>query len=80
MRILSASTVREELDFMEKAAANFASNPAVWSFSAGEITPGCLLALRWGLGDDCVLVMRLDEFHTPTVYSQAVKHAAEEAM
>lgn len=80
MKIVSAHDIREELAFMEAAALKFASNPAMWSFSTSEIHPGCLLALRWGLGDDCVLVVKLDEFHVPTIYSQAVKHAAEGAM
>ena len=80
MRILSASTVREQAAFAERAGAAFAKNPAMWSFSDAEVSAGCLLALRWGLGDDCVLVLQLDEFHVPTVYSQAVKHAAEEMM
>lgn len=80
MKIVSAHDIRDELAFMEGAAAKFASNPAMWSFSTGEIHPGCLLALRWGMSDDCVLVVKLDEFHVPTIYSQAVKHAAEGAM
>lgn len=80
MKIVSAHDIRDELAFMEGAANKFVTNPSMWSYSKGEIQPGCLLALRWGLGDDCVLVVKLDEFHVPTIYSQAVKHAAEGAM
>ena len=52
---------RARIAFAEKAAAHFAAHPEHWTYSDGDLAPGCLLALRWGCGNDCVLVARLDE-------------------
>jgi hypothetical protein len=71
--------VMGEIEFAEKAAAHFAANPKHWSYSLAEIAPGCLVALRWGLGDDCVLVFKLDEQFTPTIYAQLVRKFQEAA-
>jgi hypothetical protein len=66
------SAILDELSFAKRAAALFARDSSKWSFSDREIDRGCLVALRWGLGDDCVLVLRLDEIHEPTIYAQLV--------
>lgn len=76
MRQVHESDLLEELAFARRAAAKFASDPALHSFSDGEIERGILLALRWGLADDCVLVLKLDDLHTPTIYAQQVRLAA----
>lgn len=60
-----------QIEFAKSAAEYFAAHPAKASY--GEIAPGQLLALRWGLGDDCVLVLKLDELHVPTNYAQLVR-------
>jgi hypothetical protein len=75
MRQVHESELLDELSFAKLAAAEFAADSSMSSFSDGEIERGCLLALRWGLGDDCVLVMKLDEIHTPTIYVQQVRLA-----
>jgi hypothetical protein len=72
MRQVRPDTVRAELAFAEKAAAWFSEHPEHRSYTDGYIEPGCLLALRWGLGNDCVLVMKLDEFFEPTIYTQII--------
>lgn len=77
MRHVHESDLLAELAFAKRAAEKFAADPAMHSFTDGEVTRGELLALRWGLGDDCVLVLKLDEFHTPTIYAQQVRHAAQ---
>lgn len=73
MRLVHEETLLEELEFARRAAKHFAAEPKHASFTSGEIEPGCLIALRWGLGNDCVLVLKLDEFHEPTIYGEIVR-------
>lgn len=65
---------RELADFAEMAAKAFASNEQMATFSKGLPTAGDLLALRWGLGNDCVLVVRLDENFEPVNFQQATQY------
>jgi hypothetical protein len=76
MRQVHESALLEELAFAKRAAEKFAAEPGVSSFTDSEIERGAFLALRWGLGDDCVLVLKLDDIHTPTIYAQQVRLAA----
>lgn len=73
MRMTYVSTELEQIEFARKAAEDFALHPKHWSFTDGPIEPGALLALRWGLGDDCVLVLKLDDSFTPANYQQLVR-------
>lgn len=66
----------EQIEFAKKAAALFAADKSKSSF--GEITQGGFIALRWGLGDDCVLVLKLDELHVPTNYQSLVRQVPPE--
>jgi len=59
MRMTSVHAETARMDFAKLAAKHFAENPKHWTF--GELTPGSLLAIRWGLGEDCVLVIRQDD-------------------
>lgn len=61
----------EKIEFAAKAARHFEANKNHWSF--GNIGAGEYLALRWGLGDDCVLVIKQDENETAVNYGQAIK-------
>jgi hypothetical protein len=73
------TTVSDEtarMDFAKNAAAHFAANPKHSSF--GEIAPGELIALRWGLGDDCVLVLRIDAFEEAVIFAQIIKRPVVE--
>ena len=47
--------------FVQQAAEAFAVNKKFYTYTSGEITKGCLFAVRWGLSDDCIVVFRLDE-------------------
>jgi hypothetical protein len=67
---------RARIAFAERAARRFQAHPEYWTFSDGELAPGELLALRWGLGDDCVLVLRIGE-DTPVNYQQLVRTVAD---
>ena len=55
MTSVSEETAR--MDFAKLAAEHFAAHPNHWTF--GEIAPDELLGLRWGCGNDCVLVVQL---------------------
>lgn len=77
MRHVYPDTLRRELSFMEKAAAHFATHPQHWTYTDGEVESSCLLALRWGLGNDCVLVVKLSDMHHPTIYAQVIQPAPE---
>lgn len=73
MRHVHESDLLDELEFAREAAAKFASNPKLFSYSRSELQQGEFLALRWGLGDDCVLVLRLHDVHAPTIYAQQIQ-------
>ena len=62
----------KESAFVKAAAKHFAAFPNHWSYTEGDVEPGALLALRWGMDGDCVLVLRLDEMHTPVVYGNSI--------
>jgi len=59
--------------FAKKAAALFAKDEKYSSYTDGTIEPGVLFALRWGLGNDCVLVLRLDDCFEPVNFQNLVK-------
>jgi hypothetical protein len=65
--------------FASKAAEHFAAHPNHWTYSDGDITPGCLLALRWGLGKDCVLVLKLDENEMPVNFQHLIREFTTDA-
>lgn len=68
------TSVEEEeslLKVVKDAAENFEGNPKHASF--GDLTPGSYLALRWGLGEDCILILKLDHYFENRNYQQAIK-------
>jgi HD-like signal output (HDOD) protein len=71
IRSTSISRETEKIEFAAKAARHFEANKNHWSY--GDIQAGEYLALRWGLGDDCVLVIKQDENETAVCYGQAIK-------
>lgn len=71
--MVTVAAIEEELTFAKHAAAKFEENPEWATFTTGEIVPGCLFAVRWGLGNDCVLVLRISEDAVPTVYQQIIR-------
>lgn len=73
MRHVYESDLLADLAFAKRAAAKFAAEPRLTSYADGDIKPGEQLALRWGLGDDCVLVLRLHDYIEPTIYAQLVR-------
>ena len=79
MRHEYISDVESRISFAKKAAIHFAENPMHWSFTDGEIASGEILALRWGLDGQSVAIMEIGEAFTPTIYGDAITHAAKES-
>jgi len=62
----------EKLAFAQRAAVNFAENPKNNTYSDKEIEPGCYFAIRWGLGNDCVVVIKLDGYEDIVNYENII--------
>lgn len=78
MTISRMTTVSEEaarIEFATEAALHFANHPGHWTYSRADLGPGALLALRWGLGNDCVLVLRVAD-EMPVNFQQIIREAA----
>ena len=63
----------EQDEFALKAAEWFAEHPGGHTFTLGDVKPECLLGIRWGLGGDCVVVVRLHEYATVLNYTNIIK-------
>ena len=62
-----------QLEFAQKAAKCFGDSPEIRTFTnSGDIEQGELFAVRWGLDADCVVVLKVDEYHEPTNYHNIV--------
>lgn len=73
MKSTHLSSEQELLAFTERAIACFNENTAIRSFTdSGTLIAGEYLAIRWGLDDDCVVVMRIAEDFTPTLFQHAL--------
>lgn len=79
MRTVYASEIDAEIVFARKAAAHFGKHPEHTTYTGDDIEPGCFMALRWGLMNDGVLVVKLDENHVPTNYAELVRTEGESA-
>lgn len=60
MRPTNFDKEQELSDFAKRAAESFTNNPHFASYSDKAVDQSELLALRWGLGKDCVLVLTID--------------------
>jgi hypothetical protein len=58
-------------DFAVKAAKHFERNPDHWTYTEEEIAPNVYFALRFGLGNDCVVVFRIGD-EMPTNYQNII--------
>ena len=58
------------IGFVKQAVKRFGESPGLATF--GDVRPGEYLALRWGMGEDCVLVIRLDKNFEPINFHQAI--------
>lgn len=73
MKMGTVEEIEEELAFAKKAATAFAKDPILATWRDSDIKPGIFMALRWGIGQDCVVVVKLNEDHTPTNYQNLIK-------
>lgn len=73
MKMIYMSEYDEVREFAKRAAKNFAKCKEHCTYTHGEIKAGCLFAMRWGLGEDCVVVFRLDEDFEPINYQQLIR-------
>jgi hypothetical protein len=60
------------LDFVSLAKAAFEKNEKLATFTIGEIENGCLFAVKWGSGDDCILVFQLNSGFEPRIYQHVM--------
>jgi hypothetical protein len=63
-------------DFAKRAAACFEASPHAATYTTWDVAEGCLMGVRWGAGNDCVLVVRLDAGFEPTCYQGIVGSGA----
>jgi hypothetical protein len=59
--------------FAKRAALSFKNDPNMATFGGNPPEPGELFAVRWGMGEDCVLVFRLDPDFVPVNFQEAIK-------
>lgn len=75
-RMTTIDDDRALCSFAECAAAAMAKDTNIATYSDGNPTSGGFLAIRWGLGNDCVLVVRLDDDFEPVNFQQAIRRTA----
>ena len=69
---------RERQDFAERAARHFKANPQHYTYADESLVPDAWFAVRWGLGDDCVLVFKVGD-EEPVIYGELIAHVEEKA-
>ncbi len=72
MRLEYMYEVKDQQDFAERAAKFFTENEKGYSYTDGEIEPGCLIALRWGMDGRSVAVVKIDHAHESVIYAELV--------
>ena len=76
MIMTHAESEQERIDFAKKAARHFAGDASMWTYTDGDIKPGALFAMRYGLGNDCVVVFRIG-YDAPVVNYQELVRTVE---
>ncbi len=71
MKIVSIIEETEKLKFIEEAAEHFAKHPEHSSYTSENIVEGCWFAVRWGLGNDCILAFKVGS--EPELFEQVIK-------
>lgn len=73
MRLTTEREELERLAFAKKAAAAFVADSRLATFSSNGPVRGEYFALRWGLGEDCVLVFKISEDAPIVNYQQLAR-------
>lgn len=63
----------ERLCFAKKAADCFKRNPDKYTYTEGDIEQGVYFAMRYGFGNDCVLVFKISEDDKVVNYCQFIE-------
>ncbi len=71
IRATSLDEQRAMLAFVEKAAKSFSKEPRQCTY--GTMEPGSWLAIRWGLMDRGVMVVKLSDDFEPRNFVDAVQ-------
>lgn len=71
VRMINLVEQDEETAFARRAAIAFAKDSSMVTF--GDLEPGSFLAMRWGLDDDCVVVLKLSDSFEPRNYMNIIK-------
>jgi len=61
------------LNFVQVASEHFSTHHKHTTFTLEDITPGCLMALRYGGGNDCIVVFRLSDKYEVINFQQCIK-------
>ncbi len=72
-RMTTLEEEKELITFVESAAKCFEENPKYITFTLGAVEPGCYLGIRWGLGEDCILVVKLDDNFGAVNFQNVIK-------
>ena len=72
MKHVHAYEFLEIQDFVTKAKMHFENNPNHTSYTAADISSGCLFAMRWGMDADSILVFRVSEDMEPLVIGNII--------
>ena len=71
MEMINFEMLEEEVEFVKKATKYFEENPKGRTYTKGDIEGDILFAVRWGIGDDCILVFR--ESDNVRIYENIIK-------
>lgn len=69
--------MKHEIDFLARAVVFFTNNPSGSAYSNGEVKPNCLIAVRWGIDNNHILVFRTSEYEEPRNWRQVFPHESD---
>jgi len=68
MEVICLKNYSEEVEFAKRAGRHFAENSNHHTFTDCDIDESTFLAVRWGLLEDCVVVIKRNKNHKPKIY------------
>lgn len=73
-KMTSIEEMEQLCKFASEADEWFKHHANHYSFGSTDGRTAPYIALRWGLGEDCVLVLKLDENWEPVNFRQAARY------
>jgi len=70
VRQIHIPTALEEFEFAKRAAKKFEEKPDLVTYTDEDIKEDELFAVKWGLGNDCILVFKIGD--EPRIYAQII--------